>query len=70
MVDNTEYYEANGYCFFGGHTFKLYNYPLTWANAKTACEIIGGHLATSTTAEKNDFLTSLTIKTTWLGATD
>lgn len=70
MIDNTEYYEANGYRFFGGHTFKLYNYPLTWKNAKTACEIMGGHLATSTSAEKNDFLTSLTIKTTWLGATD
>ena len=70
MTDNTEYYEANGYRFFGGHTFKVYNYPLTWKNAKTACEIMGGHLATSTTAEKNDFLTSMTIKITWLGATD
>ena len=70
ITDNTAYYEALGYHFFEGHTFKHYVTTLTWTNAKTACEILGGHLATSTSAEKNLFLTTITQARTWLGATD
>ena len=70
FTDNTAYYEAKGFKVFNGHTFKFYDKALTWADAKTACEAVGGHLATSTSAEKNAFLTGLTSKTVWLGGTD
>ena len=52
-------YEAQGYKFFGGHTFKYFDTGLTWAEAKAACEALGGHLATSTSSEKNSFLASM-----------
>ena len=63
-------YEAQGYKFFNGHTYKYYNDPKTWHEAKAACEALGGHLATSTSAEKNTFLTTLTTNLLWLGGTD
>ena len=60
----------NGCISFNGHTYKYYSTGKTWANAKTVCEELGGHLATSTSAEKNTFLHSLISANTWLGATD
>ena len=62
--------EAQGYKFYGGHTFKYYSDALTWTAAKAACEALGGHLATSTSADKNTFLTTLTTSEAWLGGTD
>ena len=62
--------EAQGYYFYGGHTFKYFDTAVTWAEAKTACETRSGHLATSTSEEKNTFLTTITTETLWLGATD
>ena len=62
--------EAQGYKFYGGHTFKYYSDALTWTAAKAACEALGGHLATSTSVDKNTFLTTLTTAITWLGGTD
>lgn len=54
-----------------GHKFKLFTNTKTWAEAKADCEARGGHLVTSTSKEKNDFLASITGKTSvWLGATD
>ena len=70
VFDTTTNWAAQGYYFFGGHTFKYYSSAKTWSNAKTACENLGGHLATSTSAEKNTFLFSLISTNTWLGATD
>ena len=73
VVDTTVDLAAQGYYFYGGHTFKYYSNALTWANAKTACENLGGHLATSTSAGKNTFLKGLIpSSTTWafLGGTD
>ena len=74
------YWGLNGYKVFNGHTFKLYDQSLTWHEAKVMCEALGGHLATSTSAEKNVFLTSLIMYklskiqtsayTAWLGGTD
>ena len=49
-------WDTIGYKFFGDHTFKYFDTSLTWAEAKAACEALGGHLATSTSAEKNAFL--------------
>ena len=62
--------EAQGYRFYDGHTFKYFDTALTWSEAKAACEAIGGHLATSDNEEKDEFLSSLTQSTTWLGVTE
>ena len=68
LKDRTEVLEAQGYTFYAGHTFKVINEAVTWAEAKAACEALGGHLATSTTAEKNAFLLSIVGSTQfWLG---
>ena len=57
--------------YFNGHTFKYFSTTKTWTDAKAYCEELGGHLATSTSAEKNDFLRNLSgTATTWLGGTD
>ena len=61
---------AQGYSFYGGHTFKYFSSAVTWSAAKTACEELGGHLATSTSQEKNTFLTTVTTNRAWLGGTD
>lgn len=54
-----------------GHKFKLFSDTKTWAEAKADCESRGGHLATSTSEEKNEFLKSIAIgKSVWLGGTD
>lgn len=66
MID----YEAQGYKFYGGHTYKLFKPFFTWTEAKTLCEAIGGHLATSTSANKNAFLRGLASGVLWLGGTD
>ena len=70
LIDNTAYYETYGYRFYNGHTFKYFTTLITWPDAKTACEVLGGHLAISTDADKNAFLTSLITAPAWLGATD
>lgn len=62
--------QNSGYSFYGRHAFKYFSNTLTWADAKTACENLGGHLATSTSAEKNAFLATLTTAVAWLGGTD
>ena len=63
-------YEAEGYAFYNGHTFKYFSEYKTWTEAKAACEDMGGHLATSTSAEKNTFLGILHANTyIWLGGT-
>ena len=50
--------------------FKYFAETMTWLDAKAACEALGGHLATSTNAEENTFLTTLTTDWhTWLGGT-
>lgn len=56
---------------YDGHFFKLFTQPLYWFEAKAACEAMGGHLATSTSAEKNAFLANIAGSTrVWLGGTD
>lgn len=57
--------------YFNGHSFVFYNLPLVWDQAKKFCEDLGGHLATSTSQEKQDFLHNLSgTIITWLGGTD
>ena len=44
---------------FNGHTYGVYDVGLTWTEAKTYCESLGGHLATITSQEEQDFIFSL-----------
>ena len=59
------------YKFHDGHIFKLFSELKTWEEAEEFCEELGGHLATSTSAEKNEFLVNFANgKAVWLGTTD
>ena len=41
---------------YNGHLYKIYLGVVTWDEAKKACEDLGGHLATVTSAGENDFI--------------
>lgn len=59
---------------FNGHTYCLLDYSMTWAEAKDACEAMGGYLATITSQAEQEFIEKLIADGTktmyWLGATD
>ncbi len=58
---------------FNGHYYKAYDQKLAWHTAKTYCEELGGHLATITSKEENDFVYEMVRKngiSYWLGGTD
>ncbi|MBR5294130.1 MAG: hypothetical protein IKU31_05080, partial [Oscillospiraceae bacterium] len=48
--------DMDGYGKFNGHTYQIYNCAPTWDEAKAHCEALGGHLATITSQEENDYL--------------
>jgi hypothetical protein len=54
-----------------GHVYQRGNEPMTWHEAKAYCENLGGHLATISSAEENEFLyqTFARDQACWLGAT-
>ena len=67
--DNSE--DGNAEEDFLVHSFAVSVISRTWAQAKATCNALGGHLATSTSKEKNSFLASLIgRKTVWLGGSD
>ncbi len=41
---------------FNGHTYCVFDLSSGWKEAKEYCESLGGHLATITTKEENDFI--------------
>lgn len=59
-----------------GKTFQMHRYllvedALTWKEARSACDAIGGHLVTIGNKSENDFVRSLAAgKAVWLGLTD
>jgi hypothetical protein len=57
-----------------GHYYRSPNIKLTWSAAKDYCIQMGGHLATITSKEENDFVKSNIIDRIkgnyWLGGTD
>ncbi len=59
---------------FQGHRYKVYDEYMTWEEAKAFCESVGGHLATITSEEENNFISNLLEKATrnnyFIGATD
>jgi hypothetical protein len=50
---------------FKGHRYLFIPRCLTWEMAKAACEQLGGHLLTITSAEENDFISSLFPHGSW-----
>ena len=59
---------------FAGHTYKVFDESMAWHEAKQYCETLGGHLATVTSQEEQNFVASLIGLGNkgyyWLGATD
>ena len=60
--------------YFNGHAYKVFERSMTWLNAKTYCESLGGHLATITSQDEQNYLESIINNGKkyqyWLGATD
>jgi len=59
---------------FQGHTYQVFNDSLTWEDAKTICEAKGGHLATITSIQEQEFIGQIIENGAkdfyWLGGTD
>ena len=59
---------------YNGHRYKLYNDADTWQKAEEKCEQRGGHLATFSSKEENDFvysyIKSQNVKSAYFGFTD
>jgi thiol-disulfide isomerase/thioredoxin len=55
-----------------GHDYQRINVSMPWHAAKEYCEQLGGHLATATSAEENEFIYRHfgNDRVCWLGATD
>ena len=51
---------------YNGHSYYRSTTSSTWTNAKTACENMGGHLATVSNASENSFLFN-TWPSGWIG---
>lgn len=54
---------------YNGHSYYRSTGSMTWTAAKTACENMGGHLVTVTTAAENNFIFNLW-PSGWIGLTD
>ncbi len=54
---------------FNGHSYKIYKGSYSWDEAKILCEQVGGHLATITSQEEEDFIQTLnaTNSSLWIG---
>ncbi len=66
--------DLSGTAEFGGHHYKVFYKSVSWYEAKSKCESLGGHLCTITSREENNFVTSF-VKANrnifyWLGASD
>ncbi len=56
---------------YNGHSYYFYNSPVTWYDAKTICEYLGGHLVTITGSAEENFIKGMIGNSDlWLGATD
>ena len=59
---------------YSGHYYSIFNDDLSWEQAKTACEKMGGHLVSVNSSGENTFLTKLISKTDkgnyWIGCSN
>lgn len=53
-----------------GHCYRVIFENLTFAGARDACHVAGGHLATIASQDENDFVRDLHDGEHWIGATD
>lgn len=55
--------------YFNGHAYKVFNQSMTWIDAKSFCEHMGGHLVTITSEEEQKFLNALDMDSNlfWIG---
>ncbi len=70
-ADTTEMKIPNDAVMLDGRSYKVYTTKMTWEQAKDYCQSLGGHLVTITSAEEQDFVSNLVIKTDlacWIGA--
>lgn len=60
--------------YFQGHTYQVFDESLTWQEAKSKCETLGGHLATITSEGEQSFITQIISTGSkefyWLGGSD
>lgn len=52
---------------FNGHRYYVSNSTSSWSDAKLACEAVGGHLASITSQEENNFISSNFGSLAWIG---
>ncbi|HIU48902.1 MAG TPA: C40 family peptidase, partial [Candidatus Avimonoglobus intestinipullorum] len=79
-VSDTYYFSVTGQYVpqaaqaYGGHNYLLFDYVVSWKEAKAICEALGGHLATITSLEEHRAIVSLAEKggkdRYYLGGTD
>jgi len=55
---------------FNNNWYEYISTYLSWYDAKTYCESLGGHLVTLTSEEENNFVNTLVEDTIWIGFTD
>ncbi|MBQ7155592.1 MAG: leucine-rich repeat domain-containing protein [Synergistaceae bacterium] len=59
---------------WNSHKYTVFNSPMTWTEAKSYCESLGGHLATITSQEEYDAILNILPQDEkrlyWLGASD
>lgn len=58
---------------WNGHSYQFFDEVLSWKDAKAKCEAMGGHLATITSKEEQDFLVSTNKRKKmdyWVGGTE
>lgn len=59
---------------YNGHKYKLFCFNVSWKDAKSFAEKVGGHLVTVSSKEENDVVKELASNTKydayWMGATD
>ncbi len=69
MVDTV----LEGASAYNGHSYKLFDVAMSWNEAEKYCESQGGHLVTITSADEQQFVSSIAShsskKNVWLGAT-
>ena len=55
---------------WNGHRYEVISESLSWEQAKTRCESLGGHLATITSQAEQEFIAGLLVEsgTYWIGA--
>jgi hypothetical protein len=59
--------------YHNGHVYRVFKDTVSWAEAKAACEKMGGHLATVESDEENTFLAKLATasgRDVWIGLYD